>query len=304
MSIDGSGKTSMRRLAGAVGALLCAVTANAYGGAWTTANITVGPQYDTTHVYLDSSSRYDAFIHSFIDTFGGKASARVTAKITPVPSKTQFQYVWSPAGTLSTFSFETPVPYPFGLERTGYLVTDLDRALQAARKCGASVIVGKFRDAIGEDAVVQFPGGINTQLYWHFHAPHYAPLASVPVNRVYVSADAANAFVRSFTCFAHGRVTSNDAHADGAEIGRPGYRYRRIRIASGFGKVEVLVTDGHLPYPFGREITGYGVRHFAAALARAGASGARILWGPFHRGRKWSAIVRFPGGYIAQIHSI
>jgi hypothetical protein len=31
---------------------------------------------------------------------------------------------------------ETPIPYPFGSERTGYLVTDLDAAIAAARACG------------------------------------------------------------------------------------------------------------------------------------------------------------------------
>ena len=45
------------------------------------------------------------------------------------------QLVLTPVGTVSVFGFKTPVPYPFGAERTGYLVTDLDackRALEAA----------------------------------------------------------------------------------------------------------------------------------------------------------------------------
>jgi hypothetical protein len=59
------------------------------------------------------------------------------ANVLPVPSSTQFQYVWTPVGTMSVFAYTTPIPSPFGLERTGYLVTDMDRALVAARADGA-----------------------------------------------------------------------------------------------------------------------------------------------------------------------
>ena len=69
------------------------------------------------------------------------------------------QLVFTPVGTLSVFGFKTPIPYPFGMERTGYLVTDLDRALQSARTHGADVIVAVFPDPIGRDAVVSWPGG-------------------------------------------------------------------------------------------------------------------------------------------------
>jgi hypothetical protein len=46
----------------------------------------------------------------------------------------------------------------------------------------------------------------------------------------------------------------------------PGDTYRRIRIESVFGKMTVLVTDGHLPYPYSRELTGYEVANLADAL--------------------------------------
>ena len=55
------------------------------------------------------------------------------------------QLVLTPVGTLSVFGFKTPIPYPFGLERTGYLVTDLDAAVQAAQADGADVLVGAVR---------------------------------------------------------------------------------------------------------------------------------------------------------------
>ena len=38
----------------------------------------------------------------------------------------------SPVGMVSLFGFKTPIPYPFGSERTGYLVTDIDTAIKAA----------------------------------------------------------------------------------------------------------------------------------------------------------------------------
>jgi hypothetical protein len=38
----------------------------------------------------------------------------------------------------------------------------------------------------------------------------------------------------------------------GAEIGRPNDSYRSVKLESLFGNMNVIVTDGHLPYPFGR----------------------------------------------------
>ena len=187
-------------------------------------------------------------------TFGGTTSKQGVFTVTPTPSSTMSQLVLTPAGTVSVFGFKTPIPYPFGVERTGYLVTDIDAAIRAARATGADVLVTPFDDPIGRDAIIQWPGGVNTQLYWHTTAPSYAPLQTIPENRVYVSADRAAAFIRSFLAFSHGKVVSDDAHAPGVEIGRPTDTYRRIRIESTFGKLTVLVTDGHLPYPYGREI--------------------------------------------------
>lgn len=266
-------------------------------------DVSVGAQYDTTHVYVPGSGDQDALIRSFTATFGGNGSPPVVANILPVPSSTRFRYVWAPVGTLSTFAFSTPVPYPFGQERTGYLVTDMDQALKAAHACGADVIVDKFKDPIGLDAVIQWPGGVNMQLYWHFKKPAYAALTSVPVNRVYVSPSAADAFVRDFMCFSHGKVVSDDRRADAGELGKPGQTYRRVRIDSGFGKLQLNVTDGHLPYPFGHELTGYAVEDLAATLAKARASGATVLWGPHAGADRSTAVVQFPGGYIAEIHA-
>ncbi|MEP6885593.1 MAG: hypothetical protein ABJC66_12675 [Gammaproteobacteria bacterium] len=124
-------------------------------------------------------------------------------------------------------------------------VSDMDQALAAARQSGAEVIVDKFKDAIGYDAVIQCSGGVQMQLYWHFTAPSYAPLATVPDSRVYLSADSADAFLRDFLKFSHGKIISDDRKADAGEIGRRGESIRRVRVESGFGRMQVMVTDGH-----------------------------------------------------------
>src|SRR5262249_13716611 len=197
-----------------------------------------------------------------------------------------------------------PVPYPFGAERTGYLVTDLDLAVRAARDAGADVIVTPFNDPIGRDVIIQWPGGVNMQLYWHTTAPSYAPLTTVPENRVYVSHDRADAFIRNFVAFSQGKVASDLATAPGVEIGRPSETYRRVRIESTFGRVTVLVTDGHLPYPYGRELTGYEVSDLSATVGKSDSSGATVLVKSYMAGDREAAILQFPGGYIAEVHAV
>jgi predicted enzyme related to lactoylglutathione lyase len=265
--------------------------------------VAVGPQYDTTHVYV-SPGDFDAFVNSIVATFGGKPSKRIVSNVLPVPSGAEFQAVMTPVGGLSVFAYQTPVPFPFGQERTGYLVTDMDQAIRAARAAGAEVIVEPFKDPIGIDSVIQWPGGVKMQLYWHFKSATYPPLETIPDNRVYVSADQADNFVRGFVGFAQGKVVTDDKHADGGEIGRLGETYRRIRISSLFGNMQVLVTDGHLPYPFGHELTGYQVQDLGATLDKAKAAGAKVLSAPYQAGDRTTAIVEFPGGYIAEVHSL
>jgi hypothetical protein len=264
--------------------------------------VAVGAQYGTTHVYV-AAEDMDRLAASILATFGGKSSEKSVATITPTPSSTNWQAVTTPVGLISLFGFKTPVPYPFGRERTGYLVTDMDAAVRAAKKAGAAALVTPFPDAIGSDAVVQWPGGVNMQLYWHTKAPSSPPLQTIPENRVYVAPEAVADFVRDFTGFAQGKVVSDNTRASGLEIGRPGEVYRRIRIESGFGKITVLVTDGHLPYPYGHEMTGYEVAAVGETLAKAKASGATVLVEPYKSDGREAAIVQFPGGYIAEIHS-
>ncbi len=266
-------------------------------------SVAVGPQYDTTHVYV-APQDFDGFVASLMATFGGTTTKQGVFTVTPTPSSTMSQLVLTPVGTISVFGFKTPVPYPFGLERTGYLVTDMDEAIGAAKATGADVFVAAFNDPIGRDSVIQWPGGVNTQLYWHTTAPSYAPLQTIPENRVYVSPDRADAFVRSFVAFSHGSVVSDEPRAPGVEIGRPAENYRRVRIESKFGKLTVLVTDGHLPYPYGREMTGYEVANLTDTLTKAKASGVDVLVPPYKTDEREAVVVQFPGGYIAEIHSL
>src|SRR5215467_13579674 len=100
----------------------------------------VGAQYDTTHVYV-APEDVDAFVQSFTATFGGQSTKQVVATVTPTPSSTTSQLIQTPVGTVSLFGFKTPVPYPFGIERNGYLVSDMDAAVAAARAAGADVVV-------------------------------------------------------------------------------------------------------------------------------------------------------------------
>ncbi|MEI9930833.1 MAG: hypothetical protein WDM89_09850 [Rhizomicrobium sp.] len=275
--------------------ILSAVALFATGAAAETPCVAVGPQYDSTHVYV-APQDFDRFMASFVATFGGSLSKQGVFTVTPTASQTISQIALTPAGIVSVFGFKTPVPYPFGTERTGYLVTDLDVAVKAARDAGADVVVAPFPDPIGRDAIIQWPGGVTMQLYWHFTAPSYAPLATVPENRVYVSLDSADVFIRDFLSFAHGTKVSDVAAAPGVEIGRQGETYRRVRLDSLFGKITVLITDGHLPYPFGHEMTGYEVSDLPATLAKAQASGASILVPPYSADHRNAAFVQFPGG--------
>src|SRR5271170_1249793 len=128
-----------------------------------TESVAVGPQYDTTHVYV-APQDFDRFVASLVATFGGTKTKQGVFTVTPTSSSTMSQLVLTPAGSVSVFGFKTPIPYPFGLERTGYLVTNLDEAVRSARAAGADVLVAPFNDPIGQDAIIQWPGGVNTQL--------------------------------------------------------------------------------------------------------------------------------------------
>jgi hypothetical protein len=292
----------MKRLGILVAGLILSAAAAAQPTPAGSVDYAVGAHYDSTHVYV-AEADFDRFIASFVATFGGTTSKRGVFQVTPTPSQTISQIALTPAGIVSVFGFKTPIPYPFGSERTGYLVTDIDQAVEAARRAGAVRLVETFPDPIGRDVLVQWPGGVTMQFYWHTTKPSYAPLATVPENRIYLTADAADRFIGAWQAFSHGRIVSDVAAAPGDEIGKPGTTYRRIRLSSGYGRISVAVSDGALPWPYGRDVTGYEVADLDTTLAKATSAGATILVPAHTSVDRRAAMVQFPGGYIAEIHA-
>ena len=63
--------------------------------------VAVGAQYDTTHVYV-SPSDVDAFVASFLETFGGKSTKQVIATVTPTPSKATSQLLQTRVAAVRT----------------------------------------------------------------------------------------------------------------------------------------------------------------------------------------------------------
>ena len=173
-------------------------------------SVAVGPEYGTTHVYV-APDDIDRFADSIIMTFGGTKSQQAVLTITPTPSETNWRAVSTPVGAFSVLGFKTPIPYPFGAERTGYLVTDIDSAVRMAKRHDAEVIVAPFDDPIGRDAIIRWPGGVGMQLYWHKTPSVRQKLQTVPENRVYLSPDSADAFVRNFVAFSR-RIQAFQRH--------------------------------------------------------------------------------------------
>src|SRR6476620_3859405 len=75
-----------------------------------TPNVAVGPQYDTTHVYV-AQEDVDRFVASVLATFGGTTTKQVVTTVTPTSSSTISQLILTPVGLISVFGFKTPVPY-------------------------------------------------------------------------------------------------------------------------------------------------------------------------------------------------
>src|ERR1700719_4719873 len=69
-----------------------------------TAGVAVGPQFDTTHVYVTPQD-FDRFVASLIATFGGTTTKQGVFTVTPTPSSTMSQLVMTPVGTVSVFGF-------------------------------------------------------------------------------------------------------------------------------------------------------------------------------------------------------
>lgn len=268
-----------------------------------TASQALGPQYSTTHVYVPPGS-VAALGQVWLALFGGTATAPATVTVTPTPSTALWSGVRSPIGSLSIFGYTSGVPYPFGSERTGWMVKNIEVAVTQAVAAGAPVIVAPFKDAVGHDAVVQFPGGANSQLYSHDTFVAYPPLKSVPTRNVYEPVADADAFVTSMIRFTKGHVVWDHKAANGALLGRPGKPFRQIRLATDYGYVNVNATDGKVPYPFGHEVTDFRVENVPALVERATARGVSVLSPVTTIGRRTQVVLGFPGGWMAEFSAV
>ena len=269
-----------------------------------TPTVAVAPQYDTTHVYV-APEDFDRFVTSLVATFGGTATQAERRQVTPTPSTTKSQLVQTPVGTVSVFGFKTPIPYPFGAERTGYLVTNLDAAVD--RRPGTRRgRPGRLRSPIRSAATRSCNGRAASTCNSTGTRPRQVRRCqTVPENRVYVSAEQAEAFIRRLLAFSQGKVVSDmRERARRARSASPARPFAASASSLGFGKVTVLVTDGQLPFPYGRETTGYEVADLDADAGQGQGGGRRAFWSSRtpSRGRA-TAMVQFPGGYIAEIHS-
>src|SRR5260370_14249975 len=74
-----------------------------------TAGVAVGPQYDTTHVYV-APRDFDRFVASLGATFGGTTTKQGGFTLTPTPSSTTSQLVTTPLATAHLLVFKTPRP--------------------------------------------------------------------------------------------------------------------------------------------------------------------------------------------------
>ena len=60
-------------------------------------SLAVGPQYETTHVYV-APEELDRFSNALVATFGGTKSPTAMISITPAPSETMWQAVFTQPG--------------------------------------------------------------------------------------------------------------------------------------------------------------------------------------------------------------
>src|ERR1700723_173012 len=100
------GFTRTVRFSLTAGVLICGMATAAITAPQPTVNVAVGPQYDSTHVYV-APADLDAFVSSFVATFGGQASKPSVTNVLPVPSSTELQPISTPVGLVSVFAFQT-----------------------------------------------------------------------------------------------------------------------------------------------------------------------------------------------------
>ena len=70
-------------------------------------DVAVGPQYDTTHVYV-APEQFDRFVSSLLATFGGATTKEGVFTVTPTPSSTMSQLVLTPQGPFPSSASRHP----------------------------------------------------------------------------------------------------------------------------------------------------------------------------------------------------
>ena len=211
-----------------------------------TPEVAVGPQYDSTHVYV-APADFDRFVASFVATFGGTASKRACHGY--ADAEPDHVAACSDAGR-----------EPLGVRLRDTCSLSLRRRADRLSRRGHG-----HRRPGGPRRW----GGRHRRPVPRSDRPRRGdPVAGRREHAALLAHDAAScaaAGCRSrkprSTCrttaptpssatscaFSQGGRDSDDPRAPGVEIGRPGETYRRVRLASHFGEMAVLVTDGHLP---------------------------------------------------------
>ncbi|BAX63652.1 glyoxalase [Burkholderia stabilis] len=137
--------------------------------------LAAGLRYDTAHVYVVPED-FDRFTDSFVATFRGGKSKQGVDQVTPSPSQTLSRLFFTPSGTISEFVFKTPIPGPFGSERTGYLVTDRDTSIPGLARCRS--VARNARSSMDRISNPQ-------TLWWSVrHTCLHAPIRERPGNRI------------------------------------------------------------------------------------------------------------------------
>ena len=290
------------KLLALAGALAGAGASAAMAQLWPPPEVAVGPQYSSTHVYV-APADFDRFVASFIATFGGTTTKTGVFTVTPTPSLAMSQLVLTPVGMFgsgSTDRFPTPsAPSELVISSPTWTPpfkrpATMERTSSSPRSRTRSAAMRSFNGRGWSEHAALLAHDV-AKLCPARHGSGEPDLCvEGPRRRLHPRLPDLLA----------GRRDQRRRCLAGVEIGRPSEVYRRVRIASPVGKLAALVTDGHLPWPYGREVTGYEVSSVPETLDKAVAAGAEVLVAPYAADRRVAAMVRFPGGYIAEIHAI
>lgn len=114
--------------------------------------LAAGLQYGTTLVSV-ALGRFQPFHRQLCREVWRQQVESGVFQVTPTPGRPLSRLVLAPSGTISSFRFKTPIPWPPAAARPGYLVADIETAMKVAREHGADGGVDMFPDPIGRARV-------------------------------------------------------------------------------------------------------------------------------------------------------